>query len=84
MIDFSECEFIRTELRFYTFKDFCDNKREIKKLFLELSYNGQLFYKWYVYANTHMGLARKNAIWDYLQGYDNLGLKLIKLSKDRY
>ena len=68
-IDFSECEFINEVLRYYTYYDFCDNRQIIKKHYNKLSKSGKLFYKWYVYANIHMDLHYKNAIWDYLNDY---------------
>ena len=80
-IDFSECEFINEVLRYYTYYDFCDNRKIIKKHYNCLSKNGKLFYKWYVYANIHMDLQFKNAIWDYLNEYDN-GCEL--LNKKRF
>ena len=67
--DFSECEFIESEMKFYTYDDFCLNRYAIKRLFRSLSRNGRIFYKYYVYANTHMTINFKNRIWDYLNGY---------------
>lgn len=69
-LDFSECKFIRMEMQYYTYYDFCDNCASIKRLFNLLSENGKIFYMWYVYANIHMDLCYKNAIWDYLNFND--------------
>ena len=80
-IDFSACEFIDENLKFYTYYDFCDNRRIIKKLFDKLDRNAKLFYMWYVYANIHMNETFKNAIWDYLVGADD-GREL--LNKKRF
>jgi len=66
MTDFSDCEFISQNMNFYTYEDFVNARNGIKRLYNGLSRNGKLFYKWYVYANTHMELYFKNAIWDYL------------------
>lgn len=79
-IDFSVCEFIHENLNFYTYYDFCDNRKAIKRLFKELNKNAKLFYMWYVYANIHMNETFKNAIWDYLNGYDD-GSHLLELKK---
>ena len=79
-IDFSVCEFINENLSFYTYYDFCDNRKVIKKLFKNLNRNGKLFYMWYVYANIHMNETFKNAIWDYLNEYDD-GSRLLELKK---
>lgn len=68
-IDFSDCEFINEEMKFYTFYDFCDNRYALKYLFKKLNRNAQRFYMWYVYANVHMETYFKNAIWDYLNGF---------------
>jgi hypothetical protein len=65
-VDFSECEFIDSEMWFYTYYDFCDQCKTIKRMFDNLSKNGKKFYMWYVYANVHMQEYFKNAIWDYL------------------
>ena len=79
-IDFSECEFIDEEMKIYTYYDFCDNRKVIKRLFNELTRNGKKFYMWYIYSNTHMKLNFKNAIWDYLNGYKNTE-ELLELKK---
>ena len=68
-IDFSDCAFINEEMKFYTFYDFCDNRIAMKYLFNKLNTNAKLFYMWYVYANIHMDLLFKNAIWDYLNDF---------------
>ena len=69
--DFSECSFIEQEMKFYTYDDFCKNRKEIKRLFESLSKNGRIFYRYYVYANIHMDLNFKNKIWDYLNDFTN-------------
>jgi len=68
-IDFKECEFIHEQMRYFTFGDFFKERKAIKRLFNEMNKNGKRFYMWYVYSNTHIGLNKKNAIWDYLNGY---------------
>lgn len=65
-VDFSKCRFIKERMWFYTFKDFCDNRKIIKRYFNELDRDGKLFYMWYVYANVNIDEMRKNRIWDYL------------------
>lgn len=69
--DFLSCKFINEYMKFYTYHDFCDNRKLIKSYFNKMTDNEKLFYKWYVYANIHMKLTYKNKIWDYLNGYDN-------------
>lgn len=69
--DFSECEFIHKQMRYYTYDDFYVDRKVIKKLFNNLNKNGKRFYMWYVYANTHMSLKMKNAVWDYLNDFKN-------------
>lgn len=82
-IDFSECSFIEQEMQYYTFKDFCQQRRVIKKLYNCLSKNGKIFYHYYVYANIHMKITFKNKIWDYLNDYanDDELLKLLEIYK---
>ncbi len=82
--DFSECEFIESEMWFYTYYDFCDQCKAIKRLFNKMSRLGQRFYKWYVYANIHMDETFKNAIWDYLQQDDNETYQYLMNQKKRY
>lgn len=69
MIDFSDCEFIEEQMKFYTFYDFCDNRYILRILFRSLNRNAKQFYKWYVYANIHTNETYKNAIWDYLNDF---------------
>lgn len=71
MFDFSDCEFIENQLKFYTYNDFLDNRYIIKRKFNGLTRNGKVFYKYYVYANIHITLNQKNKIWDYLNGYND-------------
>lgn len=79
-MDFSECEFIHKEMTIYTFDDFYRDRYVIKKQYKELNHNGKRFYMWYVYANTHMGLNKKNAIWDYLNDYKD-DMQLLEIKK---
>ena len=62
--DYKECRFIDTEMRFMDFDSFLRDARAIKRLYKAL--NHKIFYKWYVYANTHISLNRKNLMWCYL------------------
>ena len=75
--DFSDCRFIRNELKFYTYKDFCKNRIMLKLIYKTLSPNAKIFYKWYVYANIHMDELKKNYIWDYLNDDDD-GTELLR------
>jgi len=65
-VDFSECRLIKEELCFLTYDEFCRYRKGIIKLFNQLSENGKLFYKYYIYANIHMKHTYKDAIWDYI------------------
>ena len=64
--DFTMCPFIKEELTFYTYYDFCQNAQIIKAYYDVLDHNAKTFYKWYVYANIHMDESHKNLIWEYL------------------
>lgn len=79
--DFTICEFIEREMWFVTYDDFCDRRVGLKRLFDGLTYHQQLFYKWYVYSNIHMKETFKNAIWDYLNGFDLGGAVLMQKKK---
>lgn len=81
-IDFSECEFINEAMKYYTYIDFCNERKTIKRLFKVLTKQGKRFYLWYVYANTHMENYHKNAIWDYLNDYDPKGFELLRLKRN--
>ena len=81
-IDFSKCDFIKENMQFYTYYDFCDNCVIIKRMFKSLDRNAKLFYKWYVYANVHMGERFKNSIWDFLNCDDEYYyINLIKMKR---
>ena len=79
MVDFSECKLIENEMKFYTYDDFCRRRKIIKDNFLLMTENGRIFYKYYVYANSHMDLRYKNKIWDFLNGFDDNGFELLKM-----
>lgn len=71
--EISECEFINDELKFYTYEDFYKERKTIKRLYQTLKY--KTLYKWFVYANIHMSLVQKDAIWEYLNGDDFKNLR---------
>lgn len=78
--DFSACSYIKDQMQFYTLKDFCDNCKRLKLLYLDLKPNAKIFYKWYVYANIHMNENCKNAIWNFLNSDDlNCYIHLLQL-----
>lgn len=81
--DFYPCCFIRDELCYITYDDFCQNRKILRYFFERLGNNAKIFYKWYVYANIHMNETHKNAIWDYLNGYDEYGIELIRLGRGK-
>ena len=81
-IDFTQCEFIYTNMDYLTYYDFCDNCYAIKELYNELDHNGKRFYKWYVYANIHMDLFYKDRIWNFLNCDDPMTyIDLINMKK---
>lgn len=67
--DFKECDFINSEMKFYTYDDFKQNCVAIKRLYDNyLGRYGKIFYKWFVFANIHIAMNLKNKIWAYLNG----------------
>lgn len=80
-VDFSICRFIKENMWIYTYNDFCDNRKIIKKLFNELSEDGKLFYMWYLYSNINMNEYFKDAIWSYLNEYDPNGFELLRIKR---
>lgn len=80
-VDFSICEFIEETMWFFTYYDFCDNRKQIKREFDKLTIQQKKFYKWYVYANIHMNETYKNYIWSYLNDYDLNGIELLNAKK---
>ena len=68
--DFSQCEYIDTNLRFVYFLDFYKNKKLIKFYYQQLDNSGKRFYKWYVYANIFTSMKMKDAIWEYINSND--------------
>lgn len=78
--DYKECRYIDIEMRFTTYDSFLEDARAIKRLYKQL--NHKIFYKWYVYANIHISLDRKNKMWCYLN--DDLTYEqLVKLTKKK-
>lgn len=65
-VDFSTCRFIKENMYFYTYTDFCNASKRLKAMYDTLDENQRLFYKWYIYANIHMSEFFKNLIWNYL------------------
>ena len=65
-VDFQECRVIENCLCYLTFDEFYKFREVIAKAFNDLSKDGKLFYKYYVYANIHMNRYYKDAIWDYI------------------
>lgn len=70
-IDFSYCPFIKKELSFITYHDFCENAKITRLHYRNMELNGKIFYKFYVYANIHTDEKRKDLIWEYLNSEDN-------------
>ena len=68
--DFDYCPFIKQQLCFLTYIDFCENAALIKINFLRLPNDAKIFYKWYIYANIHMDEYHKNLIWNFLNEDD--------------
>ena len=69
-IDFSICPFIRDELCFLTYFDFCKNAKILKAYYEALGNDAKRFYKWFVYSNIHMTEYFKDTIWEYLNNND--------------
>lgn len=69
--DFSQCEFIDTNLRFVYFLDFFKNRNLIKLYYQALNSNGKRFYKWYVYANVFTTMKMKDIIWEFINSEDD-------------
>lgn len=68
--DFSECKLINDILCFLTYDEFCKYKYFIRNNYKNLTKNGKLFYKYYVYANIHIDTLRKDRIWNFLNCED--------------
>lgn len=69
---YKSCDFIREELKFYSFLDFMNNARKIKILYKSSIPLVKGLYRWYVFANDNIGYKKKCAIWDYLNDYKTL------------
>lgn len=80
-IDFSICSYIEQDMWVITYDDFCDRRAGLRRLYNRLTDDQKIFYKWYIYSNVHMKESFKNAIWDYLNGYDIDGLELMNKKK---
>lgn len=62
---YKSCEFIRKEMRFYSFQDFKENKEIIKFMYQHLNIRTKKLYQWYVFSNP-MCYNQKCLIWDFL------------------
>lgn len=67
-VDFSDCDYIKAELTFYTYNDFCNQRQIIKREYNKLSDIQKTFYHYYIYANQHMKNTYKDRIKDFLEG----------------
>lgn len=76
-VDFSVCPFIKNELCFLTYTDFCRNAKILKLFYEAMEDDAKIFYKWYVYSNIHMEEYFKNLIWEYLNGGEEQYIELI-------
>lgn len=76
-VDFSVCPFIKDELCFLTYNDFCRNAKILKLFYEAMEDDAKIFYKWYVYSNIHMDEYFKNLIWEYLNGGEEQYIELI-------
>ena len=69
-VDFSVCPFIKNELCYLTYFDFCKNAKILKWFYENMDDDAKIFYKYYVYANIHMTEHYKNLIWEFLNSGD--------------
>lgn len=83
-VDFSICQFIRDELCFLNYYDFCKNAKILKAYYDALDKNGKIFYKWYVYANVHMDEKYKNLVWDYLNDAEEVTYTVLIEGLNKY
>ena len=67
---FKSCDFIETNMTFYSFNDFIDNRKLLKRLYDLKDIRTKKLYKWYVYA-SFMTYKKKCLVWDYLNGSIN-------------
>lgn len=70
--EFQECEYVRDNMKFYTYEDFCKNKLIIKKMYDKLEY--KTFYKWYVYSHCNISWTLLDEIWIFLNN-PSIGVK---------
>ena len=55
-------------MRFYSYKEFCDNARTYKIKYESTDIRTKKLYKLFIYAGL-LRYDQKNAIWDFLNGY---------------
>lgn len=83
-VDFSSCPFIKNELCFLTYTDFCRNAKIIKLFYEAMEDNAKIFYKWYLYANIHMTEYYKDLIWEYLNNNDIIAYIMLMDNLPKY
>lgn len=57
---------VYSDMRFYTFKEFCENADYIKMHFLSLDERDKYTYKLYIYSNHIIKEFLLDKIWEYL------------------
>lgn len=66
--DLSNCKIIKEPITFYNYYDFVEKRFIIKYYYDRFTDIQREFYKYYVYANSHMIQMYKDRIWDFLNG----------------
>lgn len=61
---FKACDFIKTEMQFYSFADFRERFAEIKKYYEKGNYYVKQLYKFYVFANPNFNYKQKQRLWE--------------------
>lgn len=57
---------IKDNMRISGFKDFYDRKDIISRLYLHLSPDDKMIYKWYIYSRRYIREKLCDAMWEYL------------------
>lgn len=66
---YNACEFIRTNLKFFSYQDFYERCFQIKDRYEMLDNTDKQLYKWYFMARIGIDKARLCNMWDWLNGY---------------
>lgn len=69
---YKDVDFIQKEMQFYSIEDFVYTADYYRDMYAMMNSRRKKMYQWYVFANINLNYKQKTAVWEYLNGGDNL------------